>query len=278
MGDDWCAMRVPKGKEALARNLIETRFQIEKHQRRFRSDLAPYFLEDGVQIEVLEDPSIALAKVCELGVYSEEEATDCHRMSPIGRSEIYPPEWCIAAYRSFLSDEVPAQVKQWKGYIQEVEAGSHRGYLLELYLYYEGLKLLDFHKWLADESNASRAKTNAWAERLRLTGIHEEIDSLTIPENAIGAPPRWVDWEKSNDTDIDFTTKPGYIALRETTDKLQQVKRDYNRRVPSNQKLDYYPETFDEFLSLRLDYWLLKSLFNWLEERIEAGEGLYLWC
>src|SRR5262245_48569098 len=52
-----------------------------------------------------------------------------HSVRAITDNELFPMEWHLQAYRSFLPDQLPAQFELWQGVVNAVREGAYSGYL-----------------------------------------------------------------------------------------------------------------------------------------------------
>lgn len=196
----------------------------------------------------------------------------------MGKYSIFPAEWRVAAYRSYLPEEVPVILHQWREYIYSVRNGGYRPYLLNWYLYYTSCQTHDFWFGLKDVMKDAEGRTNAWAVRLFETDIPDKIRNL--PEPPLYSAPTWVDWADDAGV-IDYETHARYVELMEHRKTLHELRVAWNRYVPSKKKLPtsyppYADRSFEGYLGQANDS-SLDQLFAWLEQCVVDGVGLFIW-
>lgn len=183
---------------------------------------------------------------------------NAHRVNALVLTPLLPAEWRFTMYRSFHPDELAPHVRQWRAHINEVRNGGHRPYLRAWHTYSTGRRLADEWSSLRQRASDAVARTNAWAVRPELVDVREHI--LSLPHPTASPAPRWADECQPTATAIDAAP---YVRLA----------RDWNRRVPANQKVHVtQPPSFSDFLNDASP----DETFNWMEEAAEEGHGLLL--
>jgi hypothetical protein len=283
MGDDWCRMRTTGcERDQLIRLINEEAQAFQRWGLGFMSDLYPLLenqAESEHELELVRQQWLVAREVLNQHVEIEEYDRDsvvpnCHRMSPIGRNGIFPGEWRIDAYRAFLPEEVPDRLKQWQGYINDVRAGAYRGYLFEWYLYATSARVHDLYTTLLYAAESVIERDNVWVVRLKATTVIDQIKDPSLKPK-VYPTPHWAEW-KDDTGHVHYEQDERHIQLQATIAQLLTLQREWNRQVPSNQKIAFKPQTFEGFLDqARWDQ--LDSLFNWLGRCVRDSVGLYLW-
>jgi hypothetical protein len=282
MGDDWCRMHiVGNARNELVRLIHEGAQAFQRWGAGLSDDLHPLLQNqaesDGERESARRQwlaANEALNRLVEVESHNENTAVpSCHRMSPIGRNDVFPAEWRIEAYRAYLPEEVLDKLKQWQGYISDVKAGAYRGYLFEWYLYATSTGVYDFCTTLRCAAEEARERDNNWAMRLKSTAVIDRIEDSSLKPPVYPAP-RWVEW-KDRGGHVRHEQDERYAQLEDTITRLLTLQREWNRQVPSNQKLTFKLRTFETYLNQA--HWdHLDSLFNWLTQCMRDGMGLYL--
>jgi len=292
MGDDWCRMRLRENADP-----IEVKRLIDDQALAFRQGhdglLDDLLTVNQDRLQTLEqrkearqryiDTSRILIGLLHIRAFDETyqyqpgDKAECMRMSFIGRNDIFPAEWRLAAYRTVLPEEVETRLSEWERYIKAVREGGYRGYLLEWYLYTESHKAEQFWQELQLAINQMRQRTNAWAQRLLSTELPDQIAML--PTLTTYPPPRWSNW-LDNTLVVHYQTDERYQKLQQTLNEMHRLRWEWNRGVPKSHKLStkYTPfvsRTFEQYLNIAGG---VDELFNWLRECVTDRVGLYLWA
>ena len=281
MGDDWCRMRVIGSEVELFCLVEEESEAFRAWAEGFPSDLHPYLFEKAtsrhMQAAAKQRWLIINAQIQEHIVIEEYDGqtpvSSCHRMIPIGRNDVFPAEMRIQAYRTFLPKEIPEKLQQWKDYIYKVKSGAYRAYLCEWYLYTESIEADKFCRTVLKAAEEVMKRDNAWAVRLKSTSLLNRIHESLLSSKLYQAP-RWSDWCDVPDQTTD-KKDPRFAELQNYVSQLLIVQREWNRVVPSNRKLTYYPRTYEAYLD-QANSDFLNSLFDWLNQCAKDGMGLYL--
>lgn len=192
------------------------------------------------------------------------DAPDCYwRIAAIGLNQILPAEWRLAAYRSFLPEELPGRLRQWESYISEVRRGGHRDYLYAWYCYATTRQLEGEWQLLRERATAARDRGNAWAVKPALVEVREQILAMPLP---VRSPPPY--WDAG---------RVVAVSPREDGARRLAVAREWNRRVPSGQKVRVsqvpdFGRQLEEDLS---NPWFTECL-DWLRVSADDGYGLLL--
>ncbi|WP_344594512.1 hypothetical protein [Actinomadura vinacea] len=177
-------------------------------------------------------------------------------------SPVFPAEWRLAAYRSYLPDELPQVLGAWMSHLEAVREGAHRAYLRAWYRYASSRQLAVEWSALRERALGTRGRSNAWAGRAELVDVRERILARPVPE--VAPVPYWDAPLPEDGTAPDFG---GLVALA----------REWNYRVPRNQRVRVTdPESFDEFLRGALESEGLADLLGWVRRSCDEGFGLLL--
>lgn len=192
---------------------------------------------------------------------------------------LFPAEWGLAAYRSYLPEQLPAQFNKWRNYISDVKRGLYRPYLLELYLYSLSVGLYEHWKDLQLLVKRYLTATPAHARKSGMTNLCRQIKELPKPQ--FYPAPLWSAWQEVQNP-FDYQTDNRYLNLQNQKEIFSDFSKDWNLNLPANLKetLEYYVdysmlENFEAFLDKANDEWL-QAFFGWLERCCAEGMGLYL--
>lgn len=283
MGQDWCRMRLRDGADVeTVKRLIEeqalawSQYQdswsdftwseaddYKKYERKQATQAyvhASNALQDHLHIPVFIDHTINL----NAPAIMREQV----RMGGVGYNDIFPEELRVHAFRTYLPDELPAQVAEWKNFIDGVRAGDYGAYLLDYHLYEQSHNAKLFWQELQENARSLSHRSNAWAQRLLATSIPEQI--FTLPEPITYALPAWT----NDKSPVDYQTDSRYIELQQTVDRLHIVRKEWNRHVSSKAKRSFDIETFEKYLE-GTNY--ANDLLGWLERCVADGVGVYFY-
>ncbi|HEX2905748.1 MAG TPA: hypothetical protein VHO69_02730 [Phototrophicaceae bacterium] len=198
---------------------------------------------------------------------------NCSRVYPIIGNHFFPAEWRIADARTILPEELPDFYSRWRNHIQAVRTGQYRGYLFEWYLYAGSLKVNQFWCEFRGIVSSLPKRENAWAERMRVTALPQQI--MELPPPPVYPPPRWADWSH-DPPQSDPHNDPRYLALIQANEARRLLNKAWNSRVARNAKYtpDVPLETFDKFVGDGKEGWVDEFLV-WVAECIEKKFGLF---
>jgi hypothetical protein len=201
------------------------------------------------------------------------DLSPCWRVYPITHNPIFPPLWRLRAHRTFLPDQLEAQLAEWKDWARQVANGGHEEYVRELHLHVTS----DFmrHHWssLRAAAIASLCPTGSWATKPTLVDVRERI--VRLPEPTVSRV-RIEPSEKPSLRRDEFEAQ--YAVVFEEVKTLIELTRAWDSNVRQNEKLryyeDYYHLTLGEFRHYG-DSWL-QEFFGWATRCVQRGFGLYL--
>jgi hypothetical protein len=100
------------------------------------------------------------------GIEGDGSPLELRRTYAVTRNGLFPPEWRVAAMRSFLGEELREAIETWRGYVAAVRRGEHRGYLRELLAYDLSLDVVGHWRELRRvRSRRGRGRTRGRARR-----------------------------------------------------------------------------------------------------------------
>lgn len=282
MGDDWCRMDVVGDRDELIRLINEEAQAIQRIGRGLLADLHPLLenmaesdQEREIAYQQWDEIGETLYKLIVIEEWDENAATpSIHRMSSIGRSYIFPGEWRIEAYRSFLPEEVPGMLEKWQGYVKDVKAGAYQAYHFEWYLYATSSGMRRYWTYLQDRAELAQERENAWAMRLKETSLLDRIKDFSVM-SPVYPVPAWDEWKEKSGS-VHYEEDERYIQLQDAISHYLTLQREWNSQVPSSKKQMYEPRTFEGYLD-RANWNYQGSLFDWLAQCVKDGKGLYLW-
>lgn len=198
----------------------------------------------------------------------------CWRVYPITYNPTFPPLWRMRAHRTFLPDQLRAQLLVWKAWAAQVANGEHDAYLRELHLH----ETSDFmrHHWsfLRAAATESLTRTASWAHKPALVEVRERV--LRLPEPTVSSVPI-EPTEKRSVKPEEFDAH--YAAVFEEARTLIALTRAWDANVRGNRKLRYYEGyyhlTLDGFRARARDPWL-QEFFAWATRCVQQGFGFYL--
>ncbi|WP_141583764.1 hypothetical protein [Actinomadura sp. WMMA1423] len=185
-----------------------------------------------------------------------------HRVNALVLTPLLPAEWRFAMYRSFHPGELGRHVRRWRTHIEEVRDGDHQAYLNAWYAYAVSQRIAEPWAVLRRRAADAGTRTNAWAVRPALVDVRERI--LALAEPAVRPPPRWSAPARASRPPAARPIDPSPFV---------ELAREWNRRVPANQKVHVaQPLAFEAFLEETSP----DETLQWLEEAAAQGYGLLL--
>jgi len=297
VGDDWCRMRVKSGvsQNEVQAIIEEAAFAYRAyHFRRCEEDddiyygnglINPYVHSDSMTIsrdEALTKYRDMLDVLNQL-VNVEETANGrwiCHRMSAIGRNDIFPYEWRIEAYRSYLPYEVPSAVDKWRNYILSIQNGGYVDFLLDWFLYRESYRA--FHFWQVLQETTLNILSDT--DNHKLVKSFDTLEFILTLEQPIqySAPGFNVNNHSST---VGWQTDERYLKLKFTFEQLHDIRHKWNQNIKKKRYKHHrsgYPFhdnelDFGQYLQSAQSSFVA-SLFHWLQNCVDDGVGLYLWA
>lgn len=256
MGVDWVRMspspQVARGllEELIDRQAAEFMLATSVHEDDFR--------HLGLQVSAVVPDSGALAGHVEL----DNGPGSVRRVNFVTRCQALPAEWRCAAYRSYLPGQLADTLRTWGSHLDQVKAGAHWDYYYAWYRYSTEHQLATQWLVLRERALASRDRTNSWARRPGLIDVRERI--LSAPSPSASPAPHW-------------GRECAVSADDGSYDATVTLAREWNRRVPQNQKVSaWHRSDFPEFMASRLDDSWLREGLTWLRRTVDDGRGLLL--
>lgn len=185
------------------------------------------------------------------------------RVSAFVLSPVFPAEWRLAAYRSYLPAELPDRLHRWRSHLDQIRRGAHRDYLHAWYCYAMTRQVALRWQVLRDQAATARDRTNTWATRPALIPVREQILALPLP--AVPPAPHW------------GADAPTEARLPVHSDLMVELARSWNSLVPNRQKVRIQqPPDFDDFVETALDDAALTDCLDWMDRATQDGYGLLL--
>lgn len=288
MGIDWSRVKVKrkKGRAQLSR-------LIEQQAIAFQSmwgwgceaytDGVWYELCERLHIEVYRGASEALRESFVFPEWDDDRscATDvpdlvpCLRTYPITRNPIFPPLWCMRANRTFLPDQLGAQLAEWRSWAEQVADGKQDDYIRELHMYVTSDFMRNHWSYLRAIVIKSLTRRANWSKKPALVEVRERI--LRLPEPTVSKVR--IEPTEERPWNVDEFDAPQYASLFRDLRTLIELTRAWDSNVPRDFKLryyeDYYSLTLDEFRNRARDSWL-QEFFEWADRCVQHGFGLFL--
>lgn len=206
------------------------------------------------------------------------------RVYVITYNPLFPLEWRLEAYASFLPKQFSSRLKKWCDYIDDIKVGRYQGYLYDLFSYinYQNCDLQETVKELRQNIQDSYYRSNEWVKKDKFLEMREKLSSCEIFNNKISFFS-WLDYPKFSSTlkyskinDIQVIEWERFLVYRQHI--CESIKL-WNRCVPSKWKIQYphlpYPD-FASFLNEANDNWL-HCFFQWCQYLVEEDCGLFMW-
>lgn len=195
------------------------------------------------------------------------DGSDYVRVYGITSNALFPPEWRIEAYRSFLSADLRKQLDQWQSYVDAVQQGGYQAYLFELYLYRLSLRL--HRAWCQVHQMGEKVLVDFPSSHAsELFQLSEQIEQAAPP---VLTGPRWADWQQKADQPFHQNDRR-YRSLHEWGTRLHAFREQLH--AWKRFSLPPFP-SFEEFLHEALQEERLHAL-RWLETVCERRMGVYL--
>lgn len=291
MGQDWCRMRLRDGADlARVQQLIEEQVVFWNQYSKDNMDWeTPYWTRpDAQEAERREQASQVYARASEeLEKYlhipafiDKDNKTESQltireqiRVYGIGLNDIFPRELRVRAFRTYLPDELPAQVAEWKNFIDGVQAGQYRAFLLDLYLYLHSNNAKIFWEELQRAADWLPNYTYIWAKRILTDPLLQQIYALSEPTTY--PRPTWTNDHSS----ANHNTDPRYMELWQTINQMHILRKKWNRKVPARFKfttkiVPFYTATFENYLQ---HAYACDDLLAWLGQCVADGVGVYFY-
>jgi len=284
MGIDWFRVQVKH-----AANHLELGRLIEQQALAFQSiwtwdsdawtDQVRDDLCQRLHFETYQAASDALRHLLKFPEWNDErldvpDLPPCSRVYPITHNPIFPPLWRLRAHRTFLPDQLEAQLPEWKDWAGQVANGGYEEYVRELHLHVTSDLMRHHWSSLRAAAIASLCRTGSWATKPALVVVRESI--VRLPEPTVSRV-RIEPSEKPSLRQDEFEAQ--YAAVFEGVKALIELTRAWDSNVRGNKKLryyeDYYRSTLDEFRHYARDS-RLQEFFEWATRCVQRGFGLYL--
>ncbi|XVQ10806.1 hypothetical protein ACQP1W_51340 [Spirillospora sp. CA-255316] len=253
MGVDWIRMRVRGGvsRDELGR-LVEA-------EAAAYAALGNWY--DGEFDHLIGEVGPGDADGLREWVEVDEGADNYRRVRFFSLNPVFPAEWRLAAYRSYLPDELPGVLDAWTAHLERVRAGGHRDYLVAWYRYATSRELALEWAALRERALEARGRTNAWARKAAVAGVRERI--LGVPVPPVSPVPFW--------------GGAGEVFPAPEFAEAVALAREWNYRVPRNQRVYVRePKGFEEWLGDGLEDDRLADLLGWVSRACDEGFGLVL--
>jgi hypothetical protein len=200
----------------------------------------------------------------------------CWRVYPITESPIFPPQWRLRAFRTFLPDELGAQIEEWRRWLAAVDRGEYRDYLFELYAHEMTKSLFVGWRDLKEHIDAVASETGERAPGESLAALCRSILRHPVPE-ITPAPIRPYPAMSGGPTGQRRNSQEGVI-LAQAKEWVANI-REWGAAIDDETWRSGFSEAdfpaFDEYLALTHDSWLLDFL-AWAETCHSFGMGLAL--
>ncbi len=204
-----------------------------------------------------------------------DDASDLRKswnVSEIGRDPSFPPRVRLQAYRTFLPEDIPAQLDRWKDWISAVARKEYGAYQLELLVHEESV-YLHHHHWayLQETARTTLDRTAAWANRPEIRAVGDRI--LAHPAPTIHPAPLWPVWgARACPEDHE-----GLATFLRESAELLDLNRAWNRLAKGRAKFRCWRGyvTFDEDCQSAASP-RTREFFDWAGRCSEAGMVLFL--
>lgn len=276
MGIDWQPMKLKSG---VSRELVGE--IIDTQAKSFQAN--PYYWDTSGLLTSDSEPGKESEDLINIYVKSSDALRDCleiytdtiFRVYPITHSIIFPPEWRLAALRTFLPEELPSQLSDWYDYLVAINEGFYRPYLFQLYLYEISIDLFTHWKYLRETAEFTLEKTNAWARRREFVEVRQEI--LELPQPHIYPSPLWSYFRTLNHS-IDYANDIDYCGILSFSETVVKLTRAFDSKVKGSWKIRWYDPvpTFEQFLEGANDDWI-QQFMAWTFRCTLEHKGLFFY-
>jgi hypothetical protein len=283
VGIDWYRMRPRPGaaRERLAALVAEQALALLQLPSFWSADLlpgTPLPEEDPAVLDAYQRSSRELAELLEMPDYPPTDIPDLDprfRVYPIAGCEVFPPQSRLGAYRSFLPDELLAQLGRWRGWLDRVRQGTAEGYLCRLYAYETSLTWWQHATALRHALDGAVKRPDAPSDAAKFREACERVracpEMLPLPAPAL--PPYGPADEPASAEDLALQAQcwkeaGELVALSEAWDAA--VEEPWQVRVDRA----YYASP-EQFRNEANGPWLGEFL-NWAQRCCDAGCGLFL--
>lgn len=302
MGVDWCRMKLATDDVAEVRRLIDeqaTGYWQYNHTQwhitnsyyvdfdeayNFKSNV-PYLthvlLNEDEAIEASHRALVASNKLEELlqvpalkenGEQVKSSNVEIITPAIIDADWVYPAEWRVVSERSYLPDELPTYVNQWRNHVEAFKQGAFEQYYFEWYLYVYGHHLVSSWQRLRSWAKDVEGRSNAWAQRAKDANLHVEAMQFERPETY--ESPLWNAKKYSGAMSFDYRKDKRYLSVIDHMEHFQALGgKILDARAKGAGDRIY---TFEDFLEgLRNED--RSEGFAFLQSCVDEGYGLYLW-
>jgi hypothetical protein len=205
------------------------------------------------------------------------------RVYGIANNPLFPPLWQLQANRTFLCEEIAEQAKFWRTWIDEIRAGKHQPYVIDLMLL-ELTEVLVYHWEEQHDSATATFEVENWAQNEECIAIRDQILRFPRPTvhgqdylNRIPLTPPNISGKKY-ETELrerlDLLQK-----FSETARRLMGLARDWNRSVKKRWRVQW---SCREELLFSPEQWIeqhshgLGEMFAWFDQCVHHGFGFFL--
>jgi hypothetical protein len=235
----------------------------------------PVLDEDPAVLDAYQRSSRALAERLELPGYPPADLPDldpCFRVYPVAGCEVFPPQVRLGAYRSFLPDELPAQLDAWRDWLDRVRRRRCEGYVCRLYAYETSLTLWQHSLALRHALEDALGREEAWAVK---SDVGERVRAYPAlaPLPAPALPPRGADDDPASAADEELQA-----ACWRQAQELAALSGDWDAAVnePWKVRIDRAFYSSPEQFRNEADGPWLREFLEWVRRCCEAGLGLFL--
>jgi hypothetical protein len=232
--------------------------------------------EDPDVLAAYQRSSEALAGLLELPGYPPADVPELDprfRVYPIAGCEIFPPQVRLGAYRSFLPDELPAQLDAWRGWLERVRQRRCEGYLCQLYAYETSLTLWQHAAALRHALDDATQRADAWAGQAPPDGLCERVRAwpILMPVPAPALPPPADAPASAADAEVQ-------AECWRQAQALAALSRDWDSAVkePWQVRIDRAFYASPEQFRNEADGPWLGEFLDWARRCCAAGCGLFL--
>jgi hypothetical protein len=281
VGIDWYRMRPRPGvaREQLAALVAAQARALLQLPSFWSADLLPGTPlpdEDPAVLDAYHSSTTALADLLDLPGHpptDDPNLAPSFRVYPIAGCEVFPPQVRLGAYRSFLPDELPAQLGRWRDWLDRVRRGQCEGYLCRLYAYETSLTLWQHATALRHALDDAARRPDAWAGPPNPSELCARVRSLPAltPLPAPALPPPAADVAAAEDQELQ-------AGCWRRAEELAALSHDWDAAVnePWQVRIDRAFYTSPEQFRKEADGPWLGEFLEWVRRCCAAGCGLFL--
>jgi hypothetical protein len=227
--------------------------------------------------------STSSAMIPFLSFVGQGKKVESKPIAHIAYNDTFPPEWREEAKSTLLPQVLPALLRKWEGYAQDLRMGYYEDYIHRLYMF-EDYNLLGrgyqgWHQLLVkflEISDAAMENPAEWAQTEAARRTLEEIKADPVLPLQPELPVFSADLR---DMDMRAATRTAFDGYKKELERLVHQIIAWNRCAPEAEKLripSFIPVQVRMRQRLMASREWLHPFLEWCRQVVDEGCGLFL--